>query len=279
MMVAETQKNDGVLSLINVYITTEMQSALETPLVLPEGVTMAAALGLPVTAVQWMKAGGHVDAVVSDDHRDAGMTMLMLAGGHGHLGLVDLLIELGKPSVDFRSPARETAILLAAAHGHPDIVQRLCHAGSKQVLQAMVQAETRGKTEVMSVLSTHIKTVHASLWSGAGETLPTAIATAAAYGQEASVLAWIEGGGCVDATYSYKHEGWIEGGGCVDATYKHEGSVQDRTMLHFACEHNQAAIVNLLIKHDADTNLQDSDGVSPLIESAWRGHASIVSRL
>ena len=263
MMVAEKQKNDGVLSLINVYITTEMQSALETPLVLPEGVTMAAALGLPVTAVQWMKAGGHVDAVVSDDHRDAGMTMLMLAGGHGHLGLVDLLIELGKPSVDFRSPARETAILLAAAQGHSDIVQRLCHAGSKQVLQAMVQAETRGKTEVMSVLSTHIKTVHASLWSGAGETLPAAIATAAAYGQEASVRAWIEGGGCVDATYSYKHE----------------GSVQDRTMLHFACEHNQAAIVSLLIKHGADTNLQDSDGVSPLIESAWRGHASIVSRL
>ena len=249
------------LTQVIVNHAIEMQSAAESPLTLPAGVMGAVKLGYPFTAIAWVKAGGDVDAIGSEGT----MTMLMIACMHGRLHMVDTLIKVGKASIDVNtgSDSPASAIVFAAAKGYPIIVQRLIDAGSRDVFTAIAEAGEQGHTATINVLSTHIKKVQASLWSGAGKELPKVVAAAAAHGVEATVLAWIEGGGSVDATYSYPKEEQLSG----------------MTLLHFACGHDQPSIVSLLLKHGADTNLQDSRGVSPLISCAWQGYASIVSRL
>ena len=256
MMTAELGKKKDIQEVLNRH-AVGTQSAAETPLTLPAMVMCAAQRGLINTALTWIEAGGDINATGADPGGNK-VTMLMLASNGGHLQLVDTLIGFGRASIDFKTARHEpSAIVLATARGHTAIVQRLCDAGSEDLFHAMVRAEQHDRVPIINVLSTHIKKVQASRWSG--EQL-NSMAVAAGEGLEATVLAWIEGGGSVDATYSYK-------------------SVKDITLLHFACGDNQPSIVDLLIKHGADTNLQDSGGDSPLMTSAFQGHASIVSRL
>ena len=262
-MIAEKNGKTDVMQAI-ITFSYEMNYESES---IPDAVMVAATKGFPFTAMAWIEAGGNVDATgLTADGEE--LTMLMIAACMGHLRMVDVLIQMGKASIDFSTGTDDAcALLAAAAQGHTDIVLRLCRAGSTQVFRAIAQAERFGHLDTMSALFLHIKTVHASLWSGAGETLPYAVAGAAHHGLEATVLSWIEGGGCVDATY------------CDKDGKPLEDCVENMTLLHFACASNQASIVSLLIKHGADTNLQDSRGVSPLISCAARGHANIVSRL
>ena len=257
MMTAELGKKKDIQEVLNRH-AVGTQSAAETPLTLPAMVMCAAQRGLIDTAVTWIGAGGDVNATGADPGGNK-VTMLMLASNGGHLQLVDTLIGFGRASIDFKTARdKPSAIVLATARGHKAIVQRLCDAGSEDLFHAMVRAEQHDRVPIINVLSTHIKKVQASRWSG--EQL-NSMAVAAAEGLEATVLAW------------------IEGGGSVDATYRCENGVKDVTLLHFACGDNQPSIVDLLIKHGADTNLQDSGGDSPLMTSAFQGHASIVSRL
>ena len=262
ILLAETYGYTDLMQTIIGYATS-MRRAAESPRNVPGYVMQSAQEGYPFTAMAWVEAGGNIDGVWADS-RGYEFTMLMMASCQGRLCLVNVLIETGKASIDFMTGSDRTAscaIWCAASAGHTDVALRLCQAGSKNVFPAMVLANKARHVDTTRALSTHIKRVHASLWNEAGEELPKDVAFAAADGLEATVLAWVEGGGCVDATLSA------------------EEGTKDKTLLHFACENNQASIVSLLIKHNADTNLQDSRGVSPLIESAWRGHASIVSRL
>ena len=259
IMLAEKSGHTELMQTIIGYATS-MRRAAESPSKVPGCVMQSASKGYPFTAMAWIEAGGNVDGIGADGDGDD-FTMLMMASCCNRLGIVNVLIETGKASIDFMTGPEQCAILCAASLGHADIVLRLCRAGSIHVFPAMRSAEKHGHVDTVRALSTHIKKVHASLWTGGGEKLSFYIASAAADGLEATVLAWVEGGGCVDATLSA------------------EEGTKDKTLLHFACENNQASLVSLLIKHNADTNVQDSRGVSPLIESAARGHASIVSRL
>ena len=239
----------------------EVKVAAKSPLTLPLGVIVAAKQGFSQTALMWVAAGGSVDA--TDTQGGDEMTMLMFASFYGRVRLVDKLIVSCKASIDFKvSPDQPSAIMIAVVQGHAAIVQRLCDAGSKDVLYAMAEADLHGRADIMSALSTHIKQVQASLWYEKGEKLHPAIVSAVIEGYEATVLAWLQGGGSVDATYDY-----------IDK------QIKDMTMLHFACVDNQPSMVSLLLKHGANTNVQNSDGVSPLMESAFHGHASTVSRL
>ena len=239
----------------------EVKVAAKSPLTLPLGVIVAAKQGFSQTALMWVAAGGSVDA--TDTQGGDEMTMLMFASFYGRVRLVDKLIVSCKASIDFKvSPDQPSAIMIAVVQGHAAIVQRLCDAGSKDVLYAMAEADLHGRADIMSALSTHIKQVQASLWYEKGEKLHIALAIAAMKGREATVLAWLEGGGSVNATFTYE-----------------DGDVEAMTMLHFACENDQPSIVSLLIKRGANANAQNSDGISPLMTSAFHGYASLVSRL
>ena len=262
MNVADKHKHVIVMDTIMVHLI-KTKPAAESPNELPPDVFIGAGEGCRYTVVAWLVAGGHADATATHDEHE-GFTMLMLAALGGHAEIVDTLLERNAAidlTCDYCDYCKRSALELAAMKGHTDVALRLCLAGSKNVFLAINIAERFGHVDTVCELSMHIKRVHASLWNEAGEELPKEVASAAADGLEATVLAWVEGGGYVNATLSA------------------EEGTKDKTLLHFACENNRASIVSLLIKHNADTNLQDSHGVSPLIESAARGHASIVSRL
>ena len=254
-MVAEKQKNQDMMHDIVEHSKT--RSVADSPLKLPSELLLAAKLGSAFTVMLWVRAGGSIDATCAGD-KGVELSLLTVACTYGQLDLVDKLLEQAA-TIDLRPDDQPTAIMLAASLGHTPIVQRLCDAGSKDVFHAITWAHTSGAVRryTVSALSTHIKKVKASCWYDDGEKTPRVITYAAEHGVEATVLAWIEGGGRADAT----------------------NDTEDKTLLLIACEYNQPSIVSLLIKHGADTNQQDSRGDSPLMESASRGHASIVSRL
>lgn len=56
-----------------------------------------------------------------------------------------------------------------------------------------------------------------------------------------------------------KVEAVLTRGGAVDAT-----DDEGRTMLHWAVDRSQTAVVELLLKHKASANVQDADGMTPL---------------
>ena len=85
-------------------------------------------------------------------------------------------------------------------------------------------------------------------------------AAAPDYLDEARIAPWLAGGGNVDATF-----------GCT--------SVRGVTMLMLASGEGQLPLVELLLKHDANVNLQDSRGTTALMDAAGTGHAAIVRRL
>ncbi|XP_047483620.1 caspase Dronc-like isoform X2 [Penaeus chinensis] len=69
-----------------------------------------------------------------------------------------------------------------------------------------------------------------------------------------------------------KVKSWLEGGGDVNAA-DHEGD----TMLRGACRGGQNAVLMILLKNkDLHLNVRDSDGRTPLMKAARRGHETTV---
>ncbi|ROT67206.1 hypothetical protein C7M84_002874 [Penaeus vannamei] len=69
-----------------------------------------------------------------------------------------------------------------------------------------------------------------------------------------------------------KVKSWLEGGGDVNAA-DHEGD----TMLRGACRGGQTAVLMILLKNeDLHLNVRDSDGRTPLMKAARRGHDTTV---
>ena len=64
---------------------------------------------------------------------------------------------------------------------------------------------------------------------------------------------------------------WLEGGGRADATYE-RGGVSGLTLLMGAAFNGHERVVELLIRHGADINLQDSNGLTALMLAAIDGH-------
>ena len=56
----------------------------------------------------------------------------------------------------------------------------------------------------------------------------------------------------------------LEGGGRADATYE-RGGVSGTTLLMLAVEHGHERVVELLLRHGAEINMQSSDGVWTLL--------------
>ena len=81
-------------------------------------------------------------------------------------------------------------------------------------------------------------------------------------GDEAAVVAWLDGGGHVDALWDAQ-----------------ASSLRSLTMLMFASAGGHAEIVDLLLERKASVDLQDSDGRTALMNAARFGHTAIVQRL
>ena len=92
------------------------------------------------------------------------------------------------------------------------------------------------------------------------ESASDAAVLAAERGEEEGVLAWLEGGGRADATYE-------------------RGKASGRTLLMGAARCGQERVVELLLRHGAKVNLQDSDGDSALMYAAVNGHERVVDLL
>ncbi|EOD41873.1 hypothetical protein EMIHUDRAFT_431850 [Emiliania huxleyi CCMP1516] len=119
--------------------------------------------------------------------------------------------------------------------------------------------------------------------SGTGEdAVPEEIAEAARQGEEAALLAWLDGGGRVDANFTLR--------GCERCTLLmtaarqgHERVVElllqrgaevnvvdslGGTAMMYAAHQGRERVVKLLLRHGAEINLQDSYGVTTLT-SGW----------
>ena len=85
--------------------------------------------------------------------------------------------------------------------------------------------------------------------SSGGVAVSDAVIVAAERGEEEAVLAWLEGGGRVDATYE-------------------RGGVSGLTVLILAAANGHERVVELLLRRGAEINKQDSDGATALMIAA-----------
>ena len=83
---------------------------------------------------------------------------------------------------------------------------------------------------------------------------------AAERGEEEAVLAWLEGGGRADATYE-------------------RGSVSGITLLMGTTRYGHERVVELLLRHGAGVNQQNSEGCTALMFAAGQGHERLVDLL
>ena len=85
-------------------------------------------------------------------------------------------------------------------------------------------------------------------------------ALGAGRGDEAAVLAWLDCGGQVNATFG-------------------EGEMSGVTVLMLAACNGRERVVDLLLQRGAEVNLQDSDGDTALMAAASQGHERVVDLL
>ena len=91
--------------------------------------------------------------------------------------------------------------------------------------------------------------------------VPEEVVLAAERGEEAAVLAWLDGGGRVDATFEYTFG---------------DGTVSGMTLLMVAMADGHEGLAEALLRRGADVSLQNSDGSTALSLAAANGHEKLV---
>ena len=225
--------------------------------------------------VAWLDSGGHVDATCdTPDGSGRGLTMLMTATSGGHASLLDMLLERSA-SVDMQNSSGNSALTCAALSDKPDLVRRLLRAGADTRLcslkgyTALQFAEGEGHDECALAIKEHVKaTVQAAVDSAreaaalaapAGQAaaavsgtvsheLPDEMVEVAATGDKAVVVAWLDGGGHVDATSTSGN------------TTLGRGTCGERgvTLLMIASVGGHAPLVEVLLERRATVDLQNS---------------------
>ena len=194
----------------------------------------------------------------------AGLTLLMAASNFGQPGMVDLLLEHGA-SLDARASNGMTALMAAAYFGEAAIVRKLLRGGANTRLRnesgltAMEIAHRRGHAECVKAFRPQgghkvlpRENVHAA--EGMLECkVPEEVWRAAERGREATV------------------EAWVDSGGQMDATFLCDG-VDDTTMLMLAAGNGHERLVETFLQRGADLELCDARGKTALQYARQAGH-------
>ena len=253
--------------------------------VLPIDIQMAV-LNKDMTVVDaWLDGDGHVDATCdSPDGGIRGMTLLMLASVCGCAPLIERLLE-HRALVDVQASDGFSALMCAAARGHSAIVRRLLRAGAQMGLRtakgmtALQVAKIFGHAACVGAIKEHVKEVAAARSAGTAGAAGAAAAAAAACSSPKLVI----GGEIMNAAAKGDAAlvvAWLNGGGHIDAAADSlDGSICGITLLTMASCHGRAPLVEVLLERRASLDLQDSVGSSALMCAALNGHIGIVQRL
>jgi ankyrin repeat protein len=93
---------------------------------LPAEIIGVAKAGDVKAVATWLDGGGLIDAC--ETAHDG--TLLMIASGHGHVPLVELLLDRGA-SIDLQSAVGDTALTLSMLWGHHSVANLLLRAGAR----------------------------------------------------------------------------------------------------------------------------------------------------
>jgi len=219
-----------------------------------------------------------------------GRTALFLAAQEGHERLVDLLIRHGA-EVNLQDSRGGTALMTAAFFGHPAVVRRLLRAGADAAARtangstAPQLAKEKSRAECVEAFKKHFQEVAAGRpaatavggrgaggassggASSAGSRVAETPSPAAAAGRAPS-----DGVAAPDAIVVAAERGeeeavlaWLDGGGRADATYERGDGVSGITLLMGAARYGHERVVELLLRHGAEVNLQNSFGGTALM--------------
>ena len=68
-------------------------------------------------------------------------------------------------------------------------------------------------------------------------------------------------------------------GADVDSVFEDEGKINDTTALHIAASNNDIKTIEVLLKHNANTNLRDRYGRTPLDIAVGFSHTAAADAL
>lgn len=206
---------------------------------------------------QLLKVSAALDPQTDDDLAAA----LLLASQKGHVEVVSMLLPfIATP--DHQTDSGDTALFAASQNGHSDVVSLLLNAGADPDVQcendvtALYIASTNGHTEVVRLLLE----VKCSLCTDSGY---TPLSAASQNGHSEIVLLLL-----VAIVEQYQDDG---------ETYVNQQDENGSTALMLA--HPHPDIVQLLLRHGANPNIQDDEHWTALMFACQDGYLETVEVL
>lgn len=204
-------------------------------------------------------------------------TLLMVASQLGHDALVDLCLRQSGVELDAADARGHTALIIASAYGRLSVVQKLLLAGCRTDIMAKLwptlpdgdprnlgTASAFAATRQFPLLSKLISAHTYARQHGHGPPrLDAEVVDACRKGDAASVCAYLECGGEVDAVAVSPQRGMY-------------------TLLMHAAEVGHARLVTALLEHGADrgaVTAHRGDGMTALTLAAQAGHQHVVRLL
>ena len=276
---------------------------------LPDDIAAAAIRGEIKRVGKWLDKGGHLNALTRRGTHQEGMHLLSLAASRGQIKLVAWLLQRGANvddlSIDSTAPdVTSTPIVFAAGFGHAETVKLLLQhsatvdlgmppalicaavcgleaitrillrAGADPALvasnfatpaTALEVAESGGHLSVARLLREAAAVPAPSVPTSANAPvpLPATIQEAATRGESKRVCKWLRSGH-VDTR-------------CLEVDIVPGRSVND-TLLTAAAAHGQIELLRELLRRNASVDLQDSSGVTALMQAS-QGHIEMVREL
>ncbi|CAH2226182.1 ankyrin repeat domain-containing 50 [Pelobates cultripes] len=224
----------------------------------------------------------------------SGRTLLAAAAYAGNLEAVNLMISRGA-NLEATDDEGQTSLGLAAHHGHLSVVQMLLQHGAHHN-----HTDCRGWTPLRSAAwAGHTDIVEVLLASGAqpdvsGPDGRTALRAAAWGGHEGPIRALLAAGAEIDhadaegrtplmaaAYMGHKTvtEILLAAGADVNKCDSEGRSALAVASLCVPAGHEYPELVSLLLEHGADPELEDKDGVTPLLVAVYEGQAEVAELL
>ena len=215
-----------------------------------------------------IRHGAEIDMQANKDD-----TALMAAALGNHPAVV-LRLLLAGADMTLRSSGGRTALQYAKEKGHGECVEAVrTHLGEVTAVRSKAPSAEAGGAGAGGAPAGEAAagaSDAASALIGEGgaeaepssETVPEEVVLAAKRGEEAVVLAWLDGGGWVDERFE-----------CTFACGTH---VSGMTLLMVAMSNGHAELAEALLRHGADISLQNSNGSTALMFAAVNGREKMV---